>query len=138
MPPQELFFAQQTGDRRVEVLKTYDQTFAHEAFGSMDQRAQMRLWTSLRIADNYEPGNIPTLNDPDRQEFLWEELLDPAGEEEKYALVNDVLDQAVAEMRAIVLYERGVRDRVTALAEGCRTDPKSLRLRAVLKSFGLE
>jgi guanylate kinase len=56
----------------------------------------------------------------------------------KYALVNDVLDQAVAEMRAIVLYERGVRDGVTALAEGCRTDPKSPRLRAVLKSFGLD
>ena len=34
----------------------------------------------------------------------------------KYALVNDVLDQAVAEMRAIVLYERGLRDGVTALA----------------------
>ena len=56
----------------------------------------------------------------------------------KYALVNDVLDQAVAEMRAIVLYERGVRDGVTALAEGCRTDPRSSRLRAVLKSFGLD
>jgi guanylate kinase len=49
-----------------------------------------------------------------------------------------VLDQAVAEMRAIVLYERGVRDGVTALAEGCRTDPRSPRLRAVLKSFGLD
>ena len=57
----------------------------------------------------------------------------------KYALVNDVLDQAVAEMRAIVLYERGECDGgVTALAESCRTDPKSPRLRAVLKSFGLE
>jgi guanylate kinase len=54
----------------------------------------------------------------------------------KYALVNDVLDQAVAEMRAIVLYERGVRDSsVTALAESCRTDPRSPRLRAVLESF---
>jgi guanylate kinase len=46
----------------------------------------------------------------------------------KYALVNDVLDQATAEMRAIVLYERGVRDGVTAVAEGCRTDAKSPRL----------
>ena len=33
----------------------------------------------------------------------------------KYALVNDVLDQAVAEMRAIVLCERGVRDGVRRL-----------------------
>jgi guanylate kinase len=55
----------------------------------------------------------------------------------KYALVNDVLDQATAEMRAIVLYERGVRDGVTAVAEGCRTDARSARLRAALGSFGI-
>jgi guanylate kinase len=53
----------------------------------------------------------------------------------KYALVNDVLDQATAEMRAIVLYERGVRDGVTAIAESCRTDRPSPRLSAALKSF---
>jgi guanylate kinase len=55
----------------------------------------------------------------------------------KYALVNDVLDQATAEMRAIVLYERGVRDGVTTVAEGCRTDTPSARLRAALRSFGI-
>jgi guanylate kinase len=55
----------------------------------------------------------------------------------KYALVNDVLDRATAEMRAIVLYERGVRDGVTAVAEGCRTSARSLRLVAALKSFGV-
>jgi guanylate kinase len=55
----------------------------------------------------------------------------------KYALVNDVLDQATAEMRAVVLYERGVRDGVTAVAEGCRTDARSARLMAALKSFAV-
>ena len=55
--------------------------------------------------------------------------------EYKYALVNDVLDQATAEMRAIMLYERGVRDGVQAMAESCRTDAHSERLRAVLRSF---
>jgi guanylate kinase len=55
----------------------------------------------------------------------------------KYALVNDVLDQATAEMRAIVLTERGVRDGVTALAESCRTDAHSPRLCAALESFHL-
>ena len=54
--------------------------------------------------------------------------------EYKYALVNDVLDQATAEMRAIVLYERGVRDGVTAVAEGCRTDARGAAAR-VLESF---
>jgi guanylate kinase len=53
----------------------------------------------------------------------------------KYALVNDVLDQATAQMRAIVLYERGMRDGATAVAEGCRTEARSPRLMAALESF---
>jgi guanylate kinase len=53
----------------------------------------------------------------------------------KYALVNDVLDQATAEMRAIVLYERGMRDGVTAMAESCRTRARSARLDAALATF---
>ena len=53
----------------------------------------------------------------------------------KYALVNDVLDQAVAEMRAIVLCERGERDGVQAMASSCRTDAASPRLRAALETF---
>jgi guanylate kinase len=56
----------------------------------------------------------------------------------KYALVNDVLDQATAEMRAVVLYERGVRDGVTTLAESCRTGAGSPRLKAALKSFDVD
>ena len=53
----------------------------------------------------------------------------------KYALVNDVLDQAVAEMRAIVLCERGDNDGVQALASSCRTDAASPRLKAALRTF---
>jgi guanylate kinase len=55
----------------------------------------------------------------------------------KYALVNDVLDQAVGEMRAIVLSERGVRDGVVELAVSCRTDARSPRLKAALESFDI-
>ena len=53
----------------------------------------------------------------------------------KYALVNDVLDQAVAEMRAIVLCERGERDGVQTMASSCRTDAASPRLQAALDTF---
>jgi guanylate kinase len=53
----------------------------------------------------------------------------------KYALVNDVLDQAVTELRAIVMSERGVRDGVQAIAASCRTDAASPRLKAALSSF---
>jgi guanylate kinase len=53
----------------------------------------------------------------------------------KYALVNDLLDQAVSEMRAIVLWERGVRDGVQTVASSCRTDAASSRLKAALSTF---
>ena len=53
----------------------------------------------------------------------------------KYALVNDVLDQAAAEMRAIVLSERSEDDEVRSLAASCRTDAASPRLKAVLRTF---
>jgi len=53
----------------------------------------------------------------------------------KYALVNDVLEQAVMELRAIVLCERGVRDGVQAIASNCRTDAASPKLKAALSTF---
>ncbi|HEX4650666.1 MAG TPA: guanylate kinase [Granulicella sp.] len=56
----------------------------------------------------------------------------------RYALVNDVLDQAATELRAIVLAERDGKSadaRVSALAEGCRTDHPSERLEAALGTF---
>jgi guanylate kinase len=53
----------------------------------------------------------------------------------KYALVNDVLDQAVIELRAIVLCERGVRDGVQTIASNCRADAASPKLRAALSTF---
>ncbi len=54
----------------------------------------------------------------------------------RYALVNDVLDQAVAEMRAIVFCERGVASDETAeLASTCGTKVASPRLQAALDSF---
>jgi guanylate kinase len=62
--------------------------------------------------------------------------LDRIGEY-KYALVNDVLDDAVAEMRAVVLRERGQGDQpVKELAANCETGAKSARLKSALESFG--
>jgi guanylate kinase len=54
----------------------------------------------------------------------------------KYALVNDVLDEAVDEMRAIVLFERGEREGVDEVALSCRTDDASPKLRSALETFG--
>jgi guanylate kinase len=55
--------------------------------------------------------------------------------EYEYALVNDVLENAVAEMRGIVLYERGEVE-YESVAHSCRTDAASPRLKAVLEAFG--
>jgi guanylate kinase len=64
--------------------------------------------------------------------------LDRIGEY-KYALVNDVLDDAVAEMRAVVLRERGQGDvALKELAASCETKARSARLRSALQSFGRE
>jgi guanylate kinase len=91
----------------------------------------------IRLRNRSEAEHMTSEKDLERRRL-------EAGEEVKqvwdyrYALVNDVLDQATAEMRAVVLYERGVRDGVTAVAEGCRTDARSPRLMSALKSFGVE
>ena len=55
--------------------------------------------------------------------------------EYKYALVNDVLDEAVDEMRAIVLTERGEGEEVEAIAATCRTDAVSAKLQTALETF---
>ena len=56
----------------------------------------------------------------------------------KYALVNDILDRAASEMRAIVLTARGEATPVEGdLAAQCVTGARSPRLEAALASFGL-
>jgi hypothetical protein len=73
MPAQETFFDQTVGNLHVEVVKTYDQRYAHEAFGCMDEAAQTYLWNSLGIDESYSPAGS--------EEVLWEELLDSARED---------------------------------------------------------
>lgn len=81
MPQQETFFEQSTGDRRVEVLKTYDREYAREAFGNMDEAAQTYLWSSLGIDDTYDSAEVPARHAPEGEDFLWEELLEAARED---------------------------------------------------------
>lgn len=81
MPQQEVFFEQVTGDRRIQVLKTYDSAFAREVFDEMDDDAQTILWNSLDIEQTYEAADLPSPGDPGRADFLWDELLDAARED---------------------------------------------------------
>ena len=80
MLQQEVFFEQRSGSARVDVLKTYDQKFAHEAFSNLDEAAQAHLWTALRLEEIYEPADLPARDSADVQDFLWEELLSAARE----------------------------------------------------------
>lgn len=81
MPQQELFFEQATGNRRIQVLKTYDAAYAREVFDQMDEDAQIMLWQSLDIEQTYDTGDLPSPTDPDRANLLWDELLDSARED---------------------------------------------------------
>ena len=81
MPQQEVFFAQTTGERRVEVLKTYDQRYALEVFNGMDEFAQTHLWESLGMDEAYESAGVAPTRGPVEADFLWEELLDAARED---------------------------------------------------------
>jgi guanylate kinase len=58
--------------------------------------------------------------------------------EYKYALVNDVLDEAASEMRAIVLKARGeAGTKEMELAASCETRARSAHLESALGSFGV-
>ena len=98
MPQQELFFEQPTAAGRIEVLKTYDQQYAREAFGNMDKPALQSLWKALKPEDIYDPINLPSLDDPndvsgEAEAFLWDELVDQARERDNlfsFFVVNEV------------------------------------------------
>ena len=81
MPRQEVFFEQQTGNRRVEVLKTYDRTYAREVFNGIDTEARKALAAALELETNYEPADIPAPDGSDYDDFLWDELLEAARED---------------------------------------------------------
>lgn len=86
MPKQEIFFEHHDGERRIEVLKSYDQGYAREAFASMGDEARKRLWDVLKPEEIYDPAGLPSLGDPadangEAEAFLWDELLEQARED---------------------------------------------------------
>lgn len=99
MPKQEVFFEQEIHGRRVEVLKSYDQRYAREAFGNMDEGSLRRLWEVLGPEKIYDPAGLPSLSDPndvngEAEAFLWDELLEQAREQDNlfsFFIVNEVI-----------------------------------------------
>jgi hypothetical protein len=81
MPQQQLFFEQKMGDRRVEVLKTYDRSYAREVFNGIGEEAREALAAALELERNFEPADIPDPNGSDYDDFLWDELIEAARED---------------------------------------------------------
>jgi hypothetical protein len=81
MPQQEIFFEQAAGDKRVEVIKTYDRSYAREVFLALDSDALRMLANSLDIESNYDPADIPDRDGSEYEDFLWEELLEAGVED---------------------------------------------------------
>jgi hypothetical protein len=102
MPQQEVFFEQTTGDRRIQVLKTYDPAYAREVFDEMEDGAQAILWKSLDIEQTYDEADLPSPISPDRADFLWDELMDSAREDVRldpslrsFFVVNEICGAAL-------------------------------------------
>jgi len=98
MPKQETFFEQTSGGRRIEVVKSYDQAYAREAFQSMDEDALQHLWAALKPEEIYDPAGLPVLNDPEGEgeAFLWDELLEQAREDGRvlsFFIVNQTVNR---------------------------------------------
>jgi hypothetical protein len=81
MPQEEVFLERRIGDRRIMILKTYDQSYAREAFGNMGEDAQAHLWKSLPIEESYEAADVPALHSQGGEDFLWDELLEASRED---------------------------------------------------------
>lgn len=83
MPVQETFFSQKVGDRKVEVIKTYDLSFAREAFDDMDDAGLKHLWATLEPEKLYDAEDLPVLDAPDgeAEAFLWDEMCEQARED---------------------------------------------------------
>ena len=83
MPRQEIFLTVRNGDETVEVLKTYDEAFAREAFRNMDDEALAHLAASLKPESIYEPNDIPKPEDDGYEDFIWDVMVDDAREDWK-------------------------------------------------------
>jgi hypothetical protein len=83
MPRQETFLTVKDGDESVEVLKTYDETYAREAFSTMDDAALAHLAASLKPESIYEEGGIPKPGDDGYEDFIWDVMVDDAREDWK-------------------------------------------------------
>ena len=83
MPHQETFLSLKNGDETVEVLKTYDEEYAREAFRTMDDEALAHLAASLKPESLYDESGIPKPGEDGYEDFIWDVMVDDAREDWK-------------------------------------------------------
>src|SRR5947207_5088942 len=76
MPKQETFLKESAGPITVEVIKTYDPSYAREVFNEMEDSAKLVLADALEIGAKYAPEDIPAPGGFEYDDFLWEQLSD--------------------------------------------------------------
>lgn len=81
MPQQEVFLHEDRHGIVIEVLKTYDCSYAREVFGKIGDDSKRALAEALEIGANYDAADIPHADSPDFDDMLWQELYEAARED---------------------------------------------------------
>jgi hypothetical protein len=81
MPRQETFLREAANGVEVEVLKTYDKSYAQEVFRGMSTEALEALAATLNLEGKYEVTDIPAPETTDYADFIWDEICEGAIED---------------------------------------------------------
>lgn len=81
MPKQEIFLREAANGVEVEVLKTYDKSYAREVFRGMSPEAVETVASTLQLAEKYEVTDIPTSDAAEYTDFIWDEICEAAIED---------------------------------------------------------
>jgi len=81
MPRQKKALTSAVAGRKVEIIKTYDQKYAHEVFSLMNDAALDHLAISMKLSADFEESDTPPRSDEEYTDFLWGEMLDAARED---------------------------------------------------------
>ena len=81
MPRQETFLREAANGIEVEVLKTYDKSYAQEVFRGMSTEALEALAATLNLEGKYEVTDIPAPDATDYADFIWDDICEGAIED---------------------------------------------------------
>jgi hypothetical protein len=81
VPRQETFLREAANGVEVEVLKTYDKSYALEVFQGMSTEALGALAATLNLEGKYEITDIPAPDATDYADFIWDEICEGAIED---------------------------------------------------------